>query len=119
MKLQKARYHWNRSSRALRRARRLYERLIRDACERDKRGGVLPACAVRAVQRGLYASMAGSDAAVSRKDVRWSLLRKFWHSRQEYADAFGWFRYCRDYGWSVPGDATKVFGLGPKRRKAA
>lgn len=78
------------TNKSLKRARWIYSGLIMKACEKDRTGTVLVNCAKRAIKAGLYATPI-------EKDVRYSLLRKFWARTPAYHfPPFGWHCFVRD-----------------------
>lgn len=76
----------------LRRARRLYIRLVYTSCLADETGITLNRCVINAKNRFLYSEKSHP------KDVRWSFLRRFWKLTPGYEDNRGWFRWFAEYG---------------------
>ena len=76
----------------LRRARRLYIRLIYTSCLADESGITINRCVLNAKARLLYAEKSHP------KDIRWSFLRRFWRLTEGYEDFRGWFRWMEDHG---------------------
>ena len=81
----------------LRRARKLWCRLIRNAVlNQEQRTQPLWDAARRASQRKLW--------LMGERNIRWAIMRNLWRQTPGYEDLFGWHRWSREQFMTAHGD---------------